>query len=112
MKDFTAKTLRRGDTVPLVPSAMVTHDDSISRYPDGPTSPFFAPPRLRGETCFQIARPLLRTVQIIVAALREIFDENAYDLFLSRTKAVSSVASYRAFLREREAGIARKPRCC
>lgn len=49
---------------------------------------------------------------LILAALREIFDENAYDRFLLRTKGVRSVASYREFLREREGGIARKPTCC
>jgi hypothetical protein len=46
------------------------------------------------------------------AALREIFDESAYDRFLSRTDAARSAESYREFLRERESILARKPRCC
>jgi hypothetical protein len=46
------------------------------------------------------------------AVIREIFDESAYDRFLSRTKAPHSVESYRAFMLERESAIARKPRCC
>src|SRR5437899_4131026 len=48
----------------------------------------------------------------LLAPLREISDENAYDSFLMRTHAVRSVASYREFLREREAAMVRKPRCC
>ena len=50
--------------------------------------------------------------QILLSALREIFDENAYQRFLLRTHSVASVESYRAFMREREAGMARRPRCC
>ena len=52
---------------------------------------------------------LLRT---FLAMVREIFDENAYERFLQRTHAARSVESYGAFLREREMGMARKPRCC
>ncbi len=50
--------------------------------------------------------------RIAKAVLREIFDENRYERFLLRTNAVRSVASYRAFLREREAAMVRGPRCC
>jgi hypothetical protein len=46
------------------------------------------------------------------ATLREIFDESAYDRFLLRTLSSRSVASYRAFTRERDAAMAEKPRCC
>jgi len=49
---------------------------------------------------------------ILYAALREIFDESAYDRFLQRTKNSHSIESYRAFMRERESTAARKPRCC
>jgi hypothetical protein len=45
-------------------------------------------------------------------ALREIFDESAYDRFLLRTHASRSTASYRAFTRERDAAMLKKPRCC
>lgn len=51
----------------------------------------------------------MRTVQ---AALREIFDESAYDRFLKQTQAARSTESYRAFMREKEAAIARRPKCC
>jgi len=46
------------------------------------------------------------------AVLREIFDESAYDRFLSRTQDSRSVASYREFMQEKEAAVVRKPRCC
>ena len=49
---------------------------------------------------------------VLKAALREIFDESAYERFLERTQSARSVVSYREFLREREAAVARKPRCC
>jgi hypothetical protein len=48
----------------------------------------------------------------LLAALREIFDENAYQRFLLRTGGAVSVESYRAFMREREVGMAKRPRCC
>ena len=51
-------------------------------------------------------------LNILIATLREIFDENAYQRFLVRTGSAASTQSYRAFMREREAGMARKPRCC
>jgi hypothetical protein len=45
-------------------------------------------------------------------ALREIFDESAYDRFLLRTNSSRSVGSYRDFTRERDAALLKKPRCC
>lgn len=56
--------------------------------------------------------PLRSFFKVLIATLREIFDENAYQRFLLRTGEVASVESYRAFLQERDEGIARKPRCC
>ena len=53
-----------------------------------------------------------RMMHIIRATLREIFDESAYDRFLLRTQASRSVGSYRAFARERDAAMMKKPRCC
>jgi hypothetical protein len=53
-----------------------------------------------------------RVMRTIRAVVREIFDESAYDRFLLRTHASRSVASYRAFTRERDAAIVKKPRCC
>ena len=51
-------------------------------------------------------------LRILVATLREIFDENAYQRFLVRKGSAASVQSYREFQREREAAMATKPRCC
>ena len=50
--------------------------------------------------------------RIVVATLREIFDESAYARFLERTGSERSAVSYRAFLKDREALVMRKPRCC
>jgi hypothetical protein len=56
----------------------------------------------------QIQRVLL----LFMAALREIFDENAYARFLAREGMPSSRVAYAAFLRERDAAAQRRPRCC
>jgi hypothetical protein len=64
------------------------------------------------KTCFTGLKQLCAAFWIFLAALREIFDESAYERFLLRTHAARSVASYRDFLREREGALARKPRCC
>jgi hypothetical protein len=64
------------------------------------------------ETLKDFFPRLKSAMRTLRAALREIFDESAYDRFLLRTKAVHSVESYRAFLCEREDSIAQKPRCC
>jgi len=51
-------------------------------------------------------------LQIVLATLREIFDENAYQRFLLRTSSVPSVESYSKFVHERDAAMSKKPRCC
>jgi Selenoprotein, putative len=53
-----------------------------------------------------------RVMQTIRATFREIFDESAYERFLLRTHASRSVVSYRAFTRERDATMLKRPRCC
>jgi hypothetical protein len=87
---------------------------------------FSAPPRLRVESVPSTSRqpgfsPCLRVsvvkfcssvAKTIKAALREIFDESAYDRFLLRTSKVHSAASYRDYTRERDAAMIKKPRCC
>jgi len=55
---------------------------------------------------------VIEIMQTIKATLREVFDESAYDRFLLRTRESRSVASYRAFTRERDAAMLKKPRCC
>jgi hypothetical protein len=50
--------------------------------------------------------------QLLLATLREIFDESAYARFLSQRKLPSSRAAYAAFRHENEAAKARRPKCC
>lgn len=52
------------------------------------------------------------SIHILWMALREIFDERAYDRYLARTHAARGRESYRAFTTERIAMTALKPRCC
>jgi hypothetical protein len=66
-----------------------------------------------GSSHDTFTRPLFGSVwKLFRATLREIFDESAYDRFLLRTRESRSVASYRAFTRERDAAMLKKPRCC
>jgi hypothetical protein len=53
-----------------------------------------------------------RAVQLVVATLREIFDEAAYDRFLGRAGMSSSVKAYAAFRQELEEEKTRRPKCC
>ena len=50
--------------------------------------------------------------RVVVAALREIFDEAAYARFLGRNGLAASRVSYAAYLRQNERMNARRPRCC
>ena len=61
---------------------------------------------------FENTTGLTRALALLVAALREIFDESAYTRFLSRKQIVSSREAYAAFCREYDAAKARRPRCC
>jgi hypothetical protein len=53
-----------------------------------------------------------KAARMVLAALREIFDESAYARFLGRTGMASSPKAYAAFWREREVTQQRRPRCC
>jgi hypothetical protein len=59
-----------------------------------------------------ILTAITRLFTVLVAALREIFDESAYARFLDRQSVASSQAAYEDFLRESEGARARRPRCC
>jgi len=65
--------------------------------------------RAKASTLFAA---IIRPFSVLVAALREIFDESAYSRFLDRRRVASSQAAYREFLREGETAKARRPRCC
>jgi hypothetical protein len=47
-----------------------------------------------------------------LVALREIFDEAAYERFLNRAGMVSSSEAYAAFRREFDEAKVRRPKCC
>ncbi len=49
---------------------------------------------------------------ILLATLREIFDENAYRRFLTRQRLTASPLSYSRFLDETNTQRAHRPRCC
>jgi hypothetical protein len=50
--------------------------------------------------------------RILIATLREIFDEAAYTRFLNRAGMASSSEAYAAFRREFEEVKVRRPKCC
>lgn len=50
--------------------------------------------------------------RMLISALREILDENAYARFLERAKMQSSREAYAAFCREREVMKSHTHRCC
>jgi hypothetical protein len=53
-----------------------------------------------------------RLLQLLLATLREIFDESAYQRFLNRQELSSDRAAYAQFLKEQETRKARQPKCC
>ena len=53
-----------------------------------------------------------KAFSVLVAALREIFDESAYARFLVTHHLCSGRSSYAAFVREQAGMKARHPRCC
>ena len=57
-------------------------------------------------------KQMLSFARILLATLREIFDEAPYARFLQRVRTASSPEVYAAFCREREHRNARRPRCC
>ena len=54
----------------------------------------------------------LKIARILLATLREIFDEAAYARFLARSHRTSSPQAYAAFWRERESREGRRIKCC
>jgi hypothetical protein len=58
------------------------------------------------------AAALRHAASLIFSAVREIFDESAYDRFLSRHSLRATRSSYLAFLQEQELTRSRRPRCC
>ena len=56
--------------------------------------------------------PVRNVLALLLATLREIFDENAYARFLTRHSLAPSRAAYDEFLRENARARERRPRCC
>jgi len=54
----------------------------------------------------------VKAARIVLATLREIFDEAAYQRFLSRKRTPSSTKAYAAFREEFEEARTRRPKCC
>jgi len=50
--------------------------------------------------------------RLLLAALREIFEESAYERFLKRRGCGSSREAYAAFLHETQHARERRARCC
>jgi hypothetical protein len=108
---FTVEALRRGEGIESQPRTELCVPREF-RHSSFDLLPRFVDQNEKGRND-QDARGWFRYVMhVFREAMREIFDENAYDRFLQRTHSARSVESYSSFLREREAGIARKPRCC
>jgi hypothetical protein len=59
-----------------------------------------------------LAERVKSSFQILLAILREIFDESSYARFLRQRQLSSSRATYAAFRQEYEVTKARRPRCC
>jgi hypothetical protein len=59
-----------------------------------------------------MAAAVIRPCALLVATLREIFDESAYQRFLEKSCLESSINAYAAFQREHEQSKSRRPRCC
>jgi hypothetical protein len=55
---------------------------------------------------------IVRLFAVLLAALKEIFDESAYQRFLHRTRLQSSPNAYAMFQQENEQAKSRRPRCC
>ena len=61
---------------------------------------------------FVLRQSCVQALRTLLAMLREIFDESAYDRFLSRKQMLNSAQTYSLFLRETESIRQRRPRCC
>jgi hypothetical protein len=111
--ELTAETQRRGEeTSEHLTTETQRHGEKSEECAGLYQSTGFSPAE-KGKTIWALAPAAFgRVIRTIRAALREIFDESAYDRFLLRTHASRSVGTYREFTRERDAAMLKKPRCC
>ncbi len=68
--------------------------------------------RTHKATANAILAAVVRLSAVLVATLREIFDESAYQRFLDRSQLKSSPNAYAIFQKENEQAKSRRPRCC
>jgi len=68
--------------------------------------------RPAAERCSTVPAWFVGATRLLLATLREIFDESAYSRFLARHEMSSCPSAYAAFLREQEGIKARRPKCC
>jgi hypothetical protein len=59
-----------------------------------------------------LTTPVMAVAKLLLAILREIFDESAYSRFLLRHEMNSSPKTYAAFLLEQQRLKARRLKCC
>ncbi len=59
-----------------------------------------------------ILREFKQAAGLLLAVLREIFDEAGYERFLASRGVRASSTTYQEFCREHEQGKVRRPRCC
>jgi len=97
---LAAETRRRGEQLQKPTT-------EARRHGEGSGDRVIARDRVIGKSGY-----LIKAARTIRAAIREIFDESAYDRFLQRTHTPRSIASYRDFTRERDAAMVKKQRCC
>jgi hypothetical protein len=111
-RGFTAETLRRGENQKPTTEAR-RHGEERGASDAGLYQGTGFSRAVKSKNIWALAPAVFgRAMRTIRATLREIFDESAYDRFLSRTHASRSVASYHEFARERDAAMLKKPRCC
>jgi hypothetical protein len=67
---------------------------------------------LLGAIGLIVVNALHQAASLIVCALREIFDENSYAHFLTRTGLANSQSAYAEFLRQDARHNERRARCC
>jgi hypothetical protein len=60
----------------------------------------------------KVADRIRHTFDVLVAALREIFDEAPYERFLAFHQLAPSAGAYADFCRDQEQSKVRRPRCC
>jgi hypothetical protein len=71
-----------------------------------------AEPCSAGRTGASVSTWFAGAARLLLATLREIFDESAYARFLASHEISSGPNAYAEFLHEQERIKARRPKCC